>query len=120
MAGCRDDPRAPSHPGKGVASHNVSHLPHGRRKAWLFNPSTRSYAQRSLIQPFSAGHAVGPLGPTFNVGVDLEDELRGSGDVDGCLEAHATYGTAATGLRRQHELLDGVSAADQLSAARRP
>src|SRR5215217_7633834 len=89
MTGCRDNPRAPSHPGKGVASHNLSHLPHGRRKAWLFDPSTRSHGQRSLIQPFSAGHAVGPLGPTFDVGVDLEEELRGSGDVDGCLEAHA-------------------------------
>ena len=57
--------------------------------------------------PLVPARQVGPLWPTFDLGVGLEDELRGSGDVDGCLEAHATYGTGAAGLRREHALLDG-------------
>jgi hypothetical protein len=57
--------------------------------------------------PLVPARQVGPLWPTFDVGVGLEDELRGSGDVDGYLEAHATYGKGATGISRERELFDG-------------
>jgi hypothetical protein len=40
MTAGSDNPRTARRPGEGLASYHLGHLPHGRRKARLSNPST--------------------------------------------------------------------------------